>query len=238
MGLVYSVYGLLSNVFSFCDVSQRRVTRVMTMSWRRQTPVTHGDATNRYIAGLCKIGSFRDGPLETVKNLRFHLKQQNGKKLAVKAWGWSRNVWLFSAGVCCLLLVLVNLVLYMSRLIHVSISTAREYSSSYRILKLNVIAIRLNHWIAVLVEMTAIWVRDHISKLLSRHTAEYGYVKTSAQKQLRWATVWPQYTLAENWRAVPLLGWGAGSPCNTIRPGPRPTIVPSGILIHQAVLAQ
>jgi len=82
----------LSNVFSFCDVSQRRVTRVMTMPWRRQTPVTHGDATNRYIAGLCKIGSFRDGPLETVKNLRFHLKQQNGEKLVVKAWGWGRNV--------------------------------------------------------------------------------------------------------------------------------------------------
>ena len=30
---------------------------------------------------------------------------------------------------------------------------------------------------------------------------------------------------------------GAGSPCNTVWPGPRPTFVPSGILIHPAVLA-
>jgi len=29
--------------------------------------------------------------------------------------------------------------------------------------------------------------------------------------------------------AVPLLGGGAGSPCNTMRPGPNPTFVPSGI---------
>jgi len=33
---------------------------------------------------------------------------------------------------------------------------------------------------------------------------------------------------------VPLLG-EAGSPCNTMWPGPRPTFVPSGILIHPAV---
>jgi len=32
--------------------------------------------------------------------------------------------------------------------------------------------------------------------------------------------------------AVPLLGGDAGSPCNTIWPGPRPTFIPSGILIH------
>jgi len=30
-------------------------------------------------------------------------------------------------------------------------------------------------------------------------------------------------------------GMGAGSPCNTMWPGPRPTFVPSGILIHPAV---
>jgi len=30
--------------------------------------------------------------------------------------------------------------------------------------------------------------------------------------------------------AVPLLGGGTGSTCNTMRPGPRPTFVPSGIL--------
>jgi len=32
--------------------------------------------------------------------------------------------------------------------------------------------------------------------------------------------------------AVLLLGGGAQSPCNTMRPGSRPTFVPSGILIH------
>ena len=34
--------------------------------------------------------------------------------------------------------------------------------------------------------------------------------------------------------AVPLLGV-AGSPCNTMWPGPKPTFVPSGILIHPTV---
>ena len=38
--------------------------------------------------------------------------------------------------------------------------------------------------------------------------------------------------------AVPLLGGGAGSPCNTLRPGSRPTFVPSGILIHPAICLQ
>jgi len=37
--------------------------------------------------------------------------------------------------------------------------------------------------------------------------------------------------------AVPLLG-GAGYPCNTMWPGSRPTSVPSGILIYQAVWPQ
>jgi len=32
--------------------------------------------------------------------------------------------------------------------------------------------------------------------------------------------------------------WGAGSPSNTTLPGPRPTFVPSGILIHLAVWPQ
>jgi len=31
---------------------------------------------------------------------------------------------------------------------------------------------------------------------------------------------------------------GAGSPCNTMRPGPRPTFVPSATLIHPAVWPQ
>ena len=37
--------------------------------------------------------------------------------------------------------------------------------------------------------------------------------------------------------AVPLLG-GAGSPSNTMSPGPRPTSVSSGILMHPAVWPQ
>jgi len=37
--------------------------------------------------------------------------------------------------------------------------------------------------------------------------------------------------------AAPLFG-GAGSPCNTMWPGPMPTFVPSGILIHPAVWPQ
>ena len=37
--------------------------------------------------------------------------------------------------------------------------------------------------------------------------------------------------------AVPLFG-GAGSPSNTMSPGPRPTAIPSGILIHPAVWPQ
>ena len=37
---------------------------------------------------------------------------------------------------------------------------------------------------------------------------------------------------------VPLLGWGAGSPCNTMWPGARSTFIPSGILIHPAVWSQ
>jgi len=36
--------------------------------------------------------------------------------------------------------------------------------------------------------------------------------------------IWPQQLWAENWgQAVPLWGRGAGSPSNTIWPGPRPT---------------
>jgi len=43
----------------------------------------------------------------------------------------------------------------------------------------------------------------------------------------------------EGGAAVPLSGGGgAGTPCNTMWPGPRPTSVPSGILIHQAVWPQ
>ena len=38
-------------------------------------------------------------------------------------------------------------------------------------------------------------------------------------------------------KAVPLSGGEAGSPFNTISPGPRPSSLPSGIVIHPAVFA-
>ena len=55
--------------------------------------------------------------------------------------------------------------------------------------------------------------------------------ETSAHQQLRLATVWPQQTWAENWGAVPLRR--TASPSNTMWPRPRPSSVPSGILIIQ-----
>jgi len=50
--------------------------------------------------------------------------------------------------------------------------------------------------------------------------------------------VWPQRTLAENWRLCPFREGGAGSPSNTMSPRLRPTSVPSDILIHKAVWPQ
>jgi len=51
--------------------------------------------------------------------------------------------------------------------------------------------------------------------------------------------VWPQYTWAENWEALPpILGRGAGSPSSTMWPGPRPTSMPSAILIQPDVWPQ
>jgi len=38
--------------------------------------------------------------------------------------------------------------------------------------------------------------------------------------------------------AMPPFWWAAGSPSNTMWPGPRPTYVPSGILIHPTVWPQ
>jgi len=43
---------------------------------------------------------------------------------------------------------------------------------------------------------------------------------------------------AENWGLCSLGGGGAGSPSNTMWPGPRPTCTPSFILIHPAVWPQ
>ena len=50
--------------------------------------------------------------------------------------------------------------------------------------------------------------------------------------------IWPQQTWVENWGAVPFWGRGAGSPSNTMWPGPRPTCMPTFILIRQTVWSQ
>jgi len=39
--------------------------------------------------------------------------------------------------------------------------------------------------------------------------------------------VWSQQACAENWGLCPFVGRGVGSPSNTVRPGSRPTSVPS-----------
>ena len=49
--------------------------------------------------------------------------------------------------------------------------------------------------------------------------------------------VWPQQTRAENSALCPFEG-GAGSPSNTLWPGPRPSSLPIDILIHAAVWPQ
>jgi len=50
-------------------------------------------------------------------------------------------------------------------------------------------------------------------------------------------TVLPQQKWAENWEggSVPFLVSGDGSPSSTMWPGPRPTYVPSAILIYPAI---
>ena len=63
---------------------------------------------------------------------------------------------------------------------------------------------------------------------------------TRAQQLLRWTTVWPQQTWTEKWVGcgAPFRGEGAGSSSNTMSPGPSPSSVPSGILIHPTVWPQ
>ena len=69
------------------------------------------------------------------------------------------------------------------------------------------------------------------------HTAKNHQDKSSAVAEMgdraraKWAGKWQG-------AAVPLSGVEAGSPSNTISPGPRPTSVPSGILIHSTVWPQ
>ena len=61
---------------------------------------------------------------------------------------------------------------------------------------------------------------------------------TSAQQQLRWATL-PERSVRKVGAAVPIsVGGGAGSSFNTTWPGPKPTSVPNGILIHPTVWPQ
>ena len=49
---------------------------------------------------------------------------------------------------------------------------------------------------------------------------------------------WPQQIWAENGGVCPFTGGGAGSPPNTMWPGPRPTCMPSFILISPTVWLQ
>jgi len=52
------------------------------------------------------------------------------------------------------------------------------------------------------------------------------------------AAIWPQQIWAENWGDCAPLGRQAGSPSNTMWLGPRPTCVPSFILIRPTVWPQ
>ena len=52
------------------------------------------------------------------------------------------------------------------------------------------------------------------------------------------AAIWPQQIWAENWGLCPFKGGGAGSPPNTMWPGPRPTCMSSFILIRPTVWPQ
>jgi len=70
--------------------------------------------------------------------------------------------------------------------------------------------------------------------------ASNGIFHTRAQQQLRWATVATIYMgRKERGLLSPFRGdRGAGSPSNTMRHGPRPIFVPSGIFIHPALWLQ
>jgi len=62
---------------------------------------------------------------------------------------------------------------------------------------------------------------------------------TRAQQLLRWATGdRARVQWAEKEAVVPLSERGTGFPSNTVSPGPRPTSIPSGTLIHSTVWPQ
>jgi len=60
----------------------------------------------------------------------------------------------------------------------------------------------------------------------------------STQQWLRWVTVWAQTWAENSGGGLRLFGGRAGSPSNTMWPGPRSTFVSSDILIHPAVWPQ
>ena len=61
-------------------------------------------------------------------------------------------------------------------------------------------------------------------------------IKINELSSSQYGWPWPQDTWAEKrGAAVPLSRGGAGSPSNTMWPGPRYTSVPSGVFIHPAV---
>jgi len=65
--------------------------------------------------------------------------------------------------------------------------------------------------------------------------------KSSGVAEMGGATAGPQQTWAEKWGGGCCAAFRrgrAGSPCNTTSPGPRPTSLPSGILIHPTVSPQ
>jgi len=67
--------------------------------------------------------------------------------------------------------------------------------------------------------------------ILSSAECEIPVTRTTAQQFLRWATVPEQSGPKSGGRCAPFRG-GAGSPSNTMSPGPRPTFIPEDILIH------
>jgi len=79
--------------------------------------------------------------------------------------------------------------------------------------------------------------RGELSPHLTQCGLDEAYVRTNCI--LIHPAVWPQQTWTENWEGCAIFtGEGAGSPHNTMWPGPRPTCVPNGILFHPAVWPQ
>ena len=68
----------------------------------------------------------------------------------------------------------------------------------------------------------------------SQQTAKFNSCSAVAEMGDRLATM----DMGRKLGCVPLFGRGAGSPSSTMWPGPRPTSIPSGILIYPAVWPQ